>query len=249
MNYFLLHEKTTINQRLFILDRDEFEEEQSTPVASSKTTNEPILEQPPPQESSEDLPSTEDLPSDTGQTNKTKSEENTPAPTLSQNEIPVSNIDPHLQQPQSLAPRQPFRQKFQRWPNQQQPPRWNNVPLHQQQMPFQRGPVLRSPAHNMMQGNPGPQRQMRPGGFPLRPPFFNNNFMQSRAPMRPPMVRQRFFYQNQPPIGDPSMQGHPAYIPAPLMGSANPAPAMLRKVLINPNFKGGVEAAKSNLFE
>ena len=110
-------------------------------------------------------------------------------------------------------------------------------------MPFQRGPVLRPPAHNMMQG---PQRQLRPGGFPPRPPFFNNNFMQSRAPIRPPMVRQRFFYQNQLPVGDPSIQGPPGYIPAPIVGgNSNPVAAMPRKVLINPNFKGGVEAAKS----
>lgn len=39
------------------------------------------------------------------------------------------------------------------------------------------------------------------------------------------------------------MQGGAGYVPTPIMG--NPGPPMPRKVLINPNFKGGVEAAKS----
>lgn len=188
-------------------------------------------------EASDDLLPITDA-SDTGQTTELKAEGNTPAPLISQKEIPVPLIEHPLQ---LHAPRPSFRPKFQRWPNQQQPPRWNNVPP-QQQMPFHRGPLLRPPGHNMQ----GPQRQMRPGFHP-RPPFFNNNFMQSRGPIRPPMVRQRFFYQNQQPIGDPSMQG-PGYVPAPIMGGSNSAaPAMPRRVLINPNFKGGVEAAKSNL--
>lgn len=159
--------------------------------------------------------------------------------------VPIGPMDQQTLQPHSMAPRQPFRQKFQRWPN--QPPRWNQMgssQQQQQQMPFQRGPLLRPPGHNnMMQGGPGPQRQMRPGGFPPRPPFFNNNFMQSRGPIRPPMVRQRFFYPNHPQH-DPSMSGPTGYAPT-LMGGGNPAPPMPRKVLINPNFKGGVEAAKS----
>lgn len=45
-------------------------------------------------------------------------------------------------------------------------------------------------------------------------------------------------------MNDPSMQGSPAYVPSPIM-SNQAQPAMPRKVLINPNFKGGVEAAKS----
>lgn len=95
---------------------------------------------------------------------------------------------------------------------------------------------MRMPGHMMQQGGP-PQRQMRPGFPPQqRPPFFNNNFMPGRPPMR-----QRFFYPNSGPMGggDPSMP--PAYVPTPIMGG----PPMPRKVHINPNFKGGVEAAKS----
>lgn len=198
------------------------------------------------QEAVEELPSN-DEPTDTGQPPEAKLEEVEPAPSALLKVPPVTNIEPHLQQPQSLAPRQPFRQKFPRWPNQHQPPRWNNGPP-QQQMHFPRGPVLRPPGPNMMQGGPGPQRQLRPGGFPPRAPFFNNNFMPGRPPLRQPMVRQRFFFQNQGPMGDPTMQRPPAYIPAPIMGSSiNPSvPPIPRKVLINPNFKGGVEAAKSN---
>lgn len=145
----------------------------------------------------------------------------------------------------SMGPRPPFRQNFgPRWPN--QPPRWNHNPPNQQQMPFQRG----GPMRPMMQGiPPGPPRQMRPGFSQHgRPPFFNNNnnFMQSRPLIRPPqqMVRQRFFYPNQP-HSDPN-HGLPAYVPSPaLVGGLNSVPVLPRKVHINPNFKGGVEAAKS----
>lgn len=161
----------------------------------------------------------------------------TPAPAA-----PAKQSQVNPQQPHQMGPRQPFRQKFgQRWPN--QPPRWNLMPQnHQQQMPFQRGP---NPMRPMMQ--PGPQRNMRPGFPPQsRPPFFNNNFMQSRPLRPPPMGHQRFFYPNQP-LGDPSMGPRPpAYLPGPgLVGGANSGSHMPRKVLINPNFKGGVEAAKS----
>lgn len=144
-----------------------------------------------------------------------------------------------------MPPRQPFRQKFQRWPN-QGGPRWNNHsmgPQQQQMPPFQRqsGPVMRMPGPGHMQGGP-PQRQMRPGfQSQQRPPFFNNNFMHGR----PPMPRQRFFYPNSGPMGgDSTMQGSPGYVPSPIM-AGNSGPGMPRKVLINPNFKGGVEAAKS----
>lgn len=194
-------------------------------------------------------------PSDTGQ-NLKKAEEN-PSP-LSEipsklKTEPIPPLDQQPLQPLSMAPRQPFRQKFQRWPN--QPPRWNQMgpnqqQQQQQQMPFQRGPLLRPPGHNMMQGGPqggGPHRQMRPGGFPPRPPFFNNNFMPSDGHMRMPMVRQRFFYPNSSQHGDQSMSGGaPGYAPS-MMSGGNPAPSMPRKVLINPNFKGGVEAAKSKI--
>lgn len=145
----------------------------------------------------------------------------------------------------SMPARQPFRQKFQRWPN--QPPRWNPaLQQHQQQNPYQRsqGPVMRPPAHMMQSGpNGGPPRQMRPGFLPQnRPAFCNNNFMQqSRPPIRPPMPRQRFFYPG-PGQGIPMIQGNPSYVASPIAGQG---PALPRKVLINPNFKGGVEAAKS----
>jgi hypothetical protein len=93
-------------------------------------------------------------------------------------------------------------------------------------------------------GGLGPQRPMRPFRPQLRPPFnFNNNFMQSRLPLRPPpMSRPRFFYPNHgSQMGDPSMQGFPPGNPM----AGGPPPGLPRKVLINPNFKGGVEAAKS----
>lgn len=149
-----------------------------------------------------------------------------------------------------MPARQPFRQKFQRWPN--QPPRWNPMaPQHQQQNPFQRtsGPVMRPPAHMMPGSIGGPQRQMRPGFLAQsRPAFFNNNFMQqSRGPLRQPMTRQRFFYPAPGPIGDQPMQNNPPYVPSPILagGNVGQGSALPRKVLINPNFKGGVEAAKS----
>lgn len=194
--------------------------------------------QPEPQEEVSPVTEQTDEPSDTGQ-NPEKKVEEPPAPS----ETPSApQSAPKPLQAHSMAPRQPFRQKFQRWPNQQ--PRWNQMPQNPpQQMPFQRGPP-----GNMMQGGPGPQRQMRPGGFPpqSRPSFFNNNFMQSRGPLRPPMVRQRFFYQNSGPHGDQSMQGPPGYPqPQGMQPAVNNVPSIPRKVHINPNFKGGVEAAKS----
>lgn len=184
-----------------------------------------------------------DKPADTGQVEE-KPQEASPALLKTPLEVKPEAVPPPTSQ--SIPSRQPFRQKFQRWPN-QGGPRWNNHPMGPQQMPpYQRqsGPVMRMPGH-MMQGGP-PQRQMRPGFQPQqRPPFFNNNFMQRG---RPPMQRQRFFYPNSGPMGgDPSMQGSPAYVPTPIMGG-NPGPAMPRKVLINPNFKGGVEAAKSEFW-
>lgn len=197
------------------------------------------METEPVEMSSEPLPNSEET-TDTGQSDIKEEEETSEA----KNSKAVPDQQPI--KPQTvMTPRQPFRQKFQRWPN--QPPRWNHPSQqHQQQMPFSRGPnqILRPPGGHMRQGGSGPQRH--PGPFPPNHPQFfnNNNFMQGRPPMRPPLARQRFFYPNQQPIGDPAMQGSPAYVPSPIMG--NSAPVMPRKVLINPNFKGGVEAAKSN---
>jgi hypothetical protein len=160
---------------------------------------------------------------------------------------PSASVDQAPHAPHHMTPRQPYRQKFQpRWPN-AGPPRWNHIPpgAQPQQMPFQRGPNMAPRPPMMGPGGPGPQRPMRPFGPQLRQPFnFNNNFMQSRPPLRPPpMSRPRFFYPNHgPPMGDPSMQGFP---PSNQMGGGPPPPGLPRKVLINPNFKGGVEAAKS----
>ncbi|CRL07967.1 CLUMA_CG020832, isoform A [Clunio marinus] len=154
--------------------------------------------------------------------------------------IKVSQV---LHHPHSTNTRQPFRHKFQRWPN--HPQRWNSIApqQQQQQMPFQpqSGPHFRPPPNHVMQAGSGPIRQMRPN-FPPRPPFFNNNFMQSRQPLRPPQIRPRYFYPNPAPMNDPQMPRPPSYVPSPVQ-------AMPRKVLINPNFKGGVEAAKSQLMK
>lgn len=193
--------------------------------------------QPQPQEEISPAIEQTDEPSDTGQELEKKDEEQ-PVPTKKQSPPQVA---PQPLQAHTMAPRQPFRQKFQRWPNQQ--PRWNQMSQNQPpQMPFPRGPP-----GNMMQGGPGLQRQMRPGAFlsQSRPPFFNNNFMPSRGPIRHPM-RQRFFYPNSGPHIEQSMQGGPqGYAPPQGMAQANNVPNIPRKVHINPNFKGGVEAAKS----
>lgn len=63
------------------------------------------------------------------------------------------------------------------------------------------------------------------------------------------MTRQRFFYPAPGPSGDQPMQNNPPYVPSPILavGNVGQGPALPRKVLINPNFKGGVEAAKSKL--
>ena len=165
-----------------------------------------------------------EVPADTGQIIDKKTE-NPPAP-LAVLPLGTRNESAPSQNNQSMQPRQ-FRQKFQRWPNQGNQ-RWPNQ--------FQRMP--------MMQGGPSMrQMQMRPGFTPQqRSPFNNfNNFM----PGRPPIPRQRYFYPNSGPMGgDPRVPGAPSYVPSPIMGGGS-GPAMPRKVLINPNFKGGVEAAKS----
>lgn len=231
--------KTAAIIRLIILDHDGFDDEPpsaETPVEEEAPT-EPATEPEPEPVKSES--STEE-PSDTGQEDVVP-EKPAPAPSAATRK-PQPNQN-HQAPHHSMGPRPPFRQNFgPRWPN--QPPRWNQIPPNQQ-MPFQRGPM-----RPMMQGGipPGPPRQMRPGFSPHgRPPFFNNNnnFMQSRPLIRPPqMVRQRFFYPNQQHC-DPN-HGPPAYVPSPaLVGGMNPVPALPRKVHINPNFKGGVEAAKS----
>lgn len=226
-----------------ISDRDEYDE-------PAEVTNKSDNEEPPAElESAEPEPSdalliTDENPTDTDQSEFIEKEEVEP-PASKESSPPKEATVPQLNKTiQSGGSRQPFRQKFQRWPN--QPPRWNHPSQqHQQQMPFSRGPnqILRPPGGHLRQN--GPQRHNGPFP-PNHPQFFNNNnnFMQGRPPMRQPMIRQRFFYPNQHPIGDPSMQGSPAYVPSPIMGSQAP-PVMPRKVLINPNFKGGVEAAKS----
>jgi hypothetical protein len=241
------------NETKFLIslsDRDDFDEETVAEVAVAL----PVVKEPPARISAspkliENSASTEE-PSDTGQSEEAL--KNDPPPMLEVSSETNSETDQQVDQPTKpsnlISQRQPFRQKFQRWPN--QPPRWNPMAPQQQQIPFQRssGPVMRQPAH-MMQGGPGPQRQMRPGFPPQSRPYFNNNFMQSRPPIRQPMARQRFFYQNPPHMGDPSMQGSAPFIPTSIMGSGNPSSmgSLPRKVLINPNFKGGVEAAKSEL--
>lgn len=89
-----------------------------------------------------------------------------------------------------------------------------------QQSPRQMGAFNRMP----MPPQFGPPRQMGPY------PSHNN-------PQLPPI-------QQQPNLQPPPMNQPPV---PPLMAQ-NPAPVIARKVLINPNFKGGVQAAKSKLY-
>jgi hypothetical protein len=106
--------------------------------------------------------------------------------------------------------------------NQQHPQRW---------MPPQMRPM------RPMMGRP----QMR-GNFPPRP-YFQRNPGGGQIPPGPGQPRFGFFPQNGPPrpILTAPNPNQPTYIPSPIVAQ----PAMPRKVLINPNFKGGVEAAKS----
>ncbi|KAL7013695.1 hypothetical protein ACKWTF_015533 [Chironomus riparius] len=151
---------------------------------------------------------------------------------------------PHLQQPPHqqfpMGPRQFRPNKFgprgmnPRWMNPSGPPAPVPFPSQQRQLrPPQMGPL-----------RPGGPQQMRPGGpFPQRAPFY----MQQRpgGPNRPPgPPNSRFFFQNQNQ-GSGSNSG-PGYVPSPI---APNVPIMPRKVLINPNFKGGIEAVKTQLLK
>lgn len=141
-----------------------------------------------------------------------------------QPEVPHASTAPQLPQQFPMNHRPPFRpQKFQSrgWNNGMQP-RW--------QFPGQRPPPM------MHSGPPGrqPAPQMRP--FPPQRPFFN--MPPGNGPPRGLIRPQRFFYRNPPP---PQQQ---PYAPTPIQAGSS-APGMPRKVLINPNFKGGVEAVKS----
>ena len=210
--------------KLSFSDRDDFDEpvvEENSPEPAKATETvsvEPEIPEEPPETSA-----ITEVPADTGQIIEKKLED-PPANSEIQPLGTRNESAPHHNN-QSMPPRQ-FRQKFQRWPNQGN--RWPNQ--------FQR--------MSMMQGGPPiRQMQMRPGFSPQqRSPFNNfNSFM----PGRPPIPRQRYFYPNSGPMGggDPRVPGLPSYVPSPIMGGSGPA--MPRKVLINPNFKGGVEAAKS----
>ena len=124
-----------------------------------------------------------------------------------------------------------FQQMDRAWvPFQQQPfllrgiPGPNGIPMMR---PQQHG---RMPLHGGVRGGPfgGPR------------PYFNN-FMQPRP--GGPSLRPRFFYQNAAPvIPDPTPPG-PPFNNNPTAGNGG------RKVLINPNFKGAVEAATNQLFK
>lgn len=118
-------------------------------------------------------------------------------------------------------------------------------------VPFQQQPFL-------LRGTPpGPNgipmmRQQLSGRMPLhggagaRGPFggprpYFNNFMQPRPG---PSLRPRFFYQNAAPVIPETPPGPP------FVNNLNTITGNSgRKVLINPNFKGAVEAATNQLFK
>lgn len=226
----------------YFLERDDFDvkpEELNIPQTAHETPSEETALPDEPQ-----ILEVTTVSSDTGQIPEPENEKPVALPS-------VNIKEPNPQQKDLLGPRapsssarQPFRQKFQRWPN--QPPRWNSMnPQHQPPLQFQRGPgpVPRPPGHMM------PNRPLRPGFIAQsRPNFFNNNFMQqSRAPHRLPLPRQRFFYPGPGPINEQPMPVNPSYVPSPIIAGGNigQASTLPMKVLINPNFKGGVEAVKS----
>lgn len=117
-------------------------------------------------------------------------------------------------------------------------------------VPFQQQPFLM----RGIQGPNGPMmRPQQPGRMPLhgggggaRGPFggqrpFFNSFMQPRPG---PSLRPRFFYQNAAPVIPETPPGLPfTNNPNIIIGNSG------RKVLINPNFKGAVEAATNQLFK
>lgn len=122
-----------------------------------------------------------------------------------------------------IQPNQNYRPRFQRWPHQHGGgPRWNNNGPPMQNQMINRGPM----------GHPMGPNFMRP----MRPNQFYNSF-----PLQRPMQQQQRFLYKPNDIRPPGM---PRFPPAPSNNNTN-IPAIPRKVLINPNFKGGVEAAKS----
>jgi hypothetical protein len=141
---------------------------------------------------------------------------------------PYVKLKPNNQQ---IPPNQNYRPRFQqRWPNHPNHPRWNNASMQNPNMIPRGGPMGPGPMVN-------PNFNMRP----MRPNQFFNSFpnpMQQRT-----MQPQRFpFKPNE--IRPQPMHFPPVQPPIPQANSN--VPGMPRKVLINPNFKGGVEAAKSN---
>ncbi|KAG5666380.1 hypothetical protein PVAND_014409 [Polypedilum vanderplanki] len=160
----------------------------------------------------------------------------------------------HQQQFHPSIPQQqpPFRPQQQFRPQRFQPrglPRWMG--------PGQNPPFSGAPPLTGRMGI-GPQQRMppnmRPGPFPLQR---GNFFMQQRpGPIGQPNIRpQRFFYpnpnNNAPPVPQP-VPAPTSYVPTPIVhpaAASASASAMPRKVLINPNFKGGVEAVKSQLLK
>lgn len=138
----------------------------------------------------------------------------------------MPGIPPHNQRPPLMPPHQMppgNRPPFGVYPNAPMPPMRGNMP----------------PQHRFPPGaGPGPGfPPMRPGPGPA-----GNNMMMRPMPQRMPM---------QQPQPQPQPQPHPLPVgPAQLMGVTPNAVSLLpkRKVLINPNFKGGVQAATSKLF-
>lgn len=152
--------------------------------------------------------------------------------------------------PQVIRNTRPMRGKFLGPYNRR--PQWNPMGPGGPIMPpqqFQRHPgMMPGGVRHMMPGRPpmnnGPIRQpMRPGL--AQGPFFNHfgPVRPMQRPQGPPISGQRIMFNTFPgPVGGPILQT-PSYVPSPITQPA--APVMARKVLINPNFKGGVEAATS----
>lgn len=142
---------------------------------------------------------------------------------------PYVKLKPNNQQ--QIPPNQNYRPRFQRWPNHPNHPRWNSAPMQNPNMIPRGGPPM-GPMVN-------PNFSMRP----MRPNQFFNSFpnpMQQR-----PMQPQRFPFK--PNEIRPQAMRFPPVPPQIPQANSNNVPGMPRKVLINPNFKGGVEAAKSEL--
>lgn len=98
------------------------------------------------------------------------------------------------------------------------------------------------PSRFPMSNFPLDPRSTNPSFFGFRPNRFPNNFPQGP---RPPL---RFFKPNEIRGGPRLMNPMPHFLPRSPLISSNTnfqASNMPQKVLINPNFKGGVEAVKS----